>query len=166
MRALQTTASQEQAGFTILEVVLAMGILVLGMTTLLGLFTFGAALTKTAALRTAAASAIEAVVADLEESLFPLEEDGTVGEPREIQDRAVPGTVGVVYSAKAEPNPDDPLEYAVRVQVSWESAGVRREEQFTTLLLRQVPFGERMRRRFIRDREQESPQPGPEESRP
>lgn len=142
-------AAPPSGGFTILEVVLAMGILVMGMSVLLSLLTFGAALTRTAALRTTASTAIEAVVADLEESLFPLAPDGSAGEPRVITDRRVPGAPGVVYSATARPNPDHELEYAVDVEVSWESSGVRRARSFQTLLLREVPFGERMRRRFV-----------------
>ncbi|MEE8468411.1 MAG: hypothetical protein V3T22_08150 [Planctomycetota bacterium] len=142
-------------GFTIIEVVLAMGILVLGMTVVIGLLTFGAALTRTAALRTAASTAIEAVIGDLEESLFPLQDDGTVGEPRRIEGRAVPGAPGVIYSASARPNPDHPLEYAVDIDLSWETSGVRRKKSFQTLLLREVPFGERMRRRFVAQRPRE-----------
>ncbi len=138
-----------RGGFTLIEVVLAMGILVLGMTVLLSLLTFGAAVTRTAALRTKATTVIEAVVADLDESLFPLEEDGTVGEPRRIEGKRIPGVPGVIYSAHAVPNPDDPEEYALEVAVSWESEGVRRARTFHTLLLREVPFGERMRRRFV-----------------
>lgn len=136
-------------GFTILEVVLAMGILAIGTTVVLSLLTFGAVLSKSAALATASAAAIDAVVADLEESLFPIEEDGSVGEPRAIVDRPVSGAPGVVYSASAEPNPDRPLEYRVDVELAWRSAGVRRAHSFQTLLLREVPFGERMRRRFV-----------------
>lgn len=144
-------------GFTILEVVLAMGIMVLGMSALLSLLTFGAALTRAASLRTTAATAIEAVVTDLEESLFPLEPDGSVGEPRPIVERPVPGARGVVYSARTEVNPDEPLEYLVDVEVSWDSSGVRRVRTFQTLLLREVPFGERMRRRFVEQRPAQLP---------
>jgi len=153
----RTTAGEparpaSRGGFTILEVVLAMGILVLGMTVILSLLTFGAALTRTAALRTAASTAIEAVIGDLEESLFPLQDDGTVGEPRQIEGRAVPNAPGVIYSARARPNPDNALEYAVDIDLSWETSGVRRAKSFQTLLLRELPFGERMRRRFIAER--------------
>ena len=41
----------EQSGFTLLEVLLAMGVLLLGVSMLLGLLTFGAALARSAALR-------------------------------------------------------------------------------------------------------------------
>jgi len=151
-RSNETATRAPRGGFTIIEVVLAMGILVMGMTVLLSLLTFGAALTRTAALRTAASTAIEAVIGDLEESMFPLEDDGTVGEPRRLEGRAVPNAPGVIYSASARPNPDDPLEYAVDIDVSWETSGIRRSKSFQTLLLREVPFGERMRRRFVAER--------------
>ena len=141
--------TSSKAGFTILEVVLAMGILVIGMTVLLSLFTFGAALGRTAELRTSAATAVEAVMADLSESFFPLEEDGSVGEPVAVVERAVRAAPGVVYSATSMPNPERPDEYRVDVEMWWRNAGVRRAKKFTTILLREVPFGERMRREFV-----------------
>lgn len=161
--------ARRNAGFTIVEVVLAMGLLLLGMTAVLGLLSFGAALTRTAALRTAAAGAAEAVAADLEESLFPLvidpaTGDRLVGEPHEIVEREVPGHPGLVYSAKARPAPasddgesvgplgrpsGDPLRYHVEVRMSWSAAGTRRQRSFTLMLLREVPFGERLRREFV-----------------
>jgi len=137
------------AGFTIIEVVLAMGVLVLGMTVLLGLLTFGAALSQTAAMRTSSANAIEAVMADLEETLFPLSDDGEVGEPQNIERRALPTAPGVLYSATAVQNPDEPLEYLVTVDVTWQASGVQRAQRFETILLREISFGERMRRRFV-----------------
>ncbi len=146
---MNTQITQKKSGgFTILEVVLAMGILVVGMTSLLSLFTFGAALARSAEMRSKSAAAIEAVVADLEETLFPIEENGEVGEPEAIAERAIPGIEGAVYSATPTVNPDDANEYKVDVEVSWTSKGVRRARTFTVLLLREVPFDERLRRRF------------------
>lgn len=158
-----------RAGFTIVEVVLAMGLLLLGMTAVLGLLSFGAALARTAALRTAAAGAAEAVAADLEESLFPLSIDAAtgdrlVGEPHAVSAREVPGYPGLSYWATATPVPasDDelgvgqpgraagaPQRYKVDVRMRWSTAGAGRERRFTFLLLREVPFGERLRREFV-----------------
>jgi hypothetical protein len=136
-------------------VLLAMLVLLIGMTALLGLLSFGAALARTAALRGGAAGTVEAIVADLEEGLFPLTEaDGVedVGEPRAIVDRPVPGHPGLVYSARAVPHPDGgelALEYRVDVEIRWVTSQGKRSKTFQTLLLREVPFGERMRRRFV-----------------
>jgi hypothetical protein len=139
-----------------------MGILLIGMTAILGLLSFGAGMSRTAVLRTAGASAVEAVVADLEATLFPaeLDDDGrlVLGEPRELLAQPVPGHPGVVYDARARPDPDEldrpggPLEYRVDVEVRWQSRGVRRVKRFTTLLLREIPFGESLRMRFVEGR--------------
>ncbi|MEO2147206.1 MAG: prepilin-type N-terminal cleavage/methylation domain-containing protein [bacterium] len=148
--------ARSRAGFTLIEVVLAMGVLTLGMSALLGMLTFGAALTRTAALRASSAAALEAVMEDLEAGLFPLEEDGSAGEPAEIVDRPLAGSKDIVYSASASPNLEgpitpsgEPLQYRLDVTVNWSSGGLRRAKQYTTLILREVPFGERMRRRFL-----------------
>ena len=75
--------------------------------------------------------------------------------------RAVPAVPGVVYSATATPNVDGPLttsghplEYRVDIEVAWKASGVERTRKYTTLLLRQVTFGERMRRRFVDEDEE------------
>jgi len=140
--------SHARSGFTILEIILAMGILLFGMVAVLGLLTLGGALTRGALLRTEAASATAAVVADLEERLFPLGPDGELGEPGTIRERALAGT-GVVYDAVATQNPARPHEYRVDVELSWQAGGVRRERRFSTILLKELPFGERLRRQFV-----------------
>jgi hypothetical protein len=130
------------------------------MSSILGLLAFGAAMARNAALKSAGASAVEAVVADLEESFFPLvrdEESGEwqVGEPAPVSARAVPGHPGLTYSARGVPDPldrDTPggaLRWKVAVEIRWLAAGEERAKTFTTLLLRQVPFGERLRRELI-----------------
>jgi len=148
VRARAIARSRRAAGFTIVEVMLAMVILLIGATAVLGLLTFGATLTRAAQLRTAAASALDAVDADLEQVLFPFA-DGEVGEPVKIADRRVPGAPGVVYSAEAVQNPANPREYRVDVEMRWESGGVRRSRSFSQLRLRQIGFGERLRREFV-----------------
>lgn len=134
-----------RAAFTIIEVLIAMGILLFGMTAILGLLTFGAAVSRTALLRTQSASLSEAVIADLEESMFPVV-DGEAGAPVAIEKKPLAGQADVVYSATPVQNPERPLEYKVAVEFSWESGGVRRERRFTTILLREIPFGTRLRR--------------------
>lgn len=138
----------KRAGFTILEVLVAMAILLVGMTAVLGLLTFGAALTRTAQLRMEGASAVEAVIADLEESFFPLDEQGVLQDPQEITARPLGVLDGLVYTAKPTRNPERATQWRVDVEVSWLSAGVRRDKRFTTLLVQELPFGERLRRRL------------------
>jgi len=152
-------------GFTIIEVLLAMAILLFGMTAVLGLLTFGAALSRTSLLRTTSAAAIDATVADLEETLFPMV-DGDAGPPTEIKDRVVPGLPDVMYTATAHENPDQPLEYKVDIDMTWTSAGVQREKRFSTLLLREIPFGERLRKQFVEGVKPESQKAPPPAAAP
>ena len=159
MRPAPHTAARARDGFTIIEVVLAMFILLLGMTTILGLLSFGAATANTAQLRAASANATPAIIADLEENLFPLvTENGreVAGEPQPIFDRPVPGHPRLTYSAVAVPAPPSdadgagvPLEYRVDVEVAWRTGGAAQSRKFSTLLLREVPFVERMRLLFV-----------------
>lgn len=151
--------TRARAGFTLVEVVLAMFVLLIGMTSILGLLSFGAALSRTAALRGGAANAIEAVVTDLEETLFPLELDSrgdeVAGEPRDVSERELPGYPGLLYSTRSTQNPENPLEYKVEVEIKWAVGGTARTRRFTTLLLREVPFGERLRARIVEGRKPE-----------
>lgn len=152
-RARRRPGRRARAGMTIVEVLVAMGILLVGLTAVLGLLTTGAALSRSAVLRTAAAAATEAVVEDLRETLFPVDPEGGLwsvpGPPQPVVERALPGEPSIVYSATAVENPDRPGQYRVDVEMSWQSAGVRRARSFSTLLVRELPFGERLRRRFV-----------------
>ena len=155
---LPRPSAKRRGGFTIVEVVMAMFILLIGMTSILGLLSFGAALSRSAKLQSEASFAVEAIVADLEETLFPLEEqeDGTyaAGEPTDIVDRPVPGRPTLLYSATARPEPGadpalGPVLYLVEIEVRWTNQDPRRAKRYQTLLKREVPFGERLRRRFV-----------------
>jgi len=155
---VRTPRGSARDGFTLVEVVMAMFILLIGMTSVLGLLTFGAAMARTAELRSESAFAVEAIVADLQETLFPLEvtEDGreVAGEPVDIVDRTVPGRPELTYTARALPEPgssdaERPALYRVDIEIRWTSEGAARTRTYQTLLVREVPFGERMRRRFV-----------------
>ncbi|MFT6110985.1 MAG: hypothetical protein ACJA2W_003914 [Planctomycetota bacterium] len=158
MKCLSSTVRRGRAGFTLIEVLLAAGLLVAGMSMILGVFNFGSAMSRTAELRSLASGTVEAIMHDLEETLFLVNDDGTIGEPRAIQDRPVPGREGVVYSVTTIANlksidPEEaglgaglPMEFVVEVSVQWQSSGVKRTESWTTIMLRELPFGARMRR--------------------
>lgn len=148
-------------GFTLIEVVLAASLFVMGMSMIMGVYSFGSALSRTAELRSLSAETVDSILADLEETLFPLRDDGQVGPPRVIEGRPVPGRPGVEYSVESKPNVDtleilpgleEPVaaEYLVTLTVRWQARGVKREAQWTTIMLRELPFGARMRQRFVR----------------
>lgn len=158
MRSLRTSA--RGAGFTLIEVVLAAGLFVAGMSMILGVYSFGSAMSRTAELRSVSAATVDSIMADLSGSLFPPLASGYAGPPVAIEDRPVPGRRGVTYSVEARPNPDtleivpgldEPVarEFAVTITIRWRSSGVARAASWETIMLREIPFGERMRRRFV-----------------
>ena len=49
----------------------------------------------------------------------------------------------------AVPNPDNEREYRIDIRMSWESAGVKRTKNWSMLRIKELPFGERLRREFI-----------------
>ena len=149
-----------RAGFTLIEVVLAAGLFVTGMSMILGVYSFGSAMSRTAELRAVSAATVDSIMSDLSGSLFPPLQNGYAGPPVAIEDRPVPGRRGVTYSVEALPNPDtlelipgldEPVarEFAVTITVRWRSSGVARSASWQTIMLREIPFGERMRRRFV-----------------
>ncbi len=140
-----------KAGFTLIEVMLAMGILTIGMTAVLGRFTFGAALSQAAELRTDAAYAVEVIGLELPAKLFPLDEEDRPGPPVELRDQEVEGLPAIRYHALAEPVADGPtaedggpLEYEVRLELFFTSRGVRRVQQFRMRMLRERSFADRI----------------------
>ncbi|MEO0651113.1 MAG: hypothetical protein AAFZ65_10585 [Planctomycetota bacterium] len=158
--------ARRRSGFTIVEVVLATGILALGASVVLGLLNFGAVLATHSARRADAAAVLPTVVADLEERLFPLLEDGSVGPPQDLVDQPVPGYERLTYSVEAEPlteglePPGFPALYRVQIEIAWTGSGRRRTLEAETLLTRGVPFGARLRRAFIEGDEIRRPLPG------
>ena len=149
-----------ERGFTLIEVVLAAGLFVMGMSMILGVYSFGSALSRTAELRAISASTVDAIVADLEATLFPLREDGYAGAPIKVEGRPVPGHTGVSYSVETLPNTDtlevlsgidEPVarEYHVTITAQWNASGVKRTATWSTIMLREIPFGARMRQRFV-----------------
>ena len=149
----------KRGGFTLMEVVLAAGLFVVGMSVILGVFNFGSAMTRTAELRSVGAEAVDALAADLEETLFPLLPNGVPGPPVAIDDRPVPGHPGLRYSVQVTanmdsmetvPGADEPLprEYSVQIHARWKASGVNKSATWTTILLREQRLGARLRRLF------------------
>jgi prepilin-type N-terminal cleavage/methylation domain-containing protein len=135
----------ERSGFTLIEMIVAMGILVVGVSSILGLLTFGAALQRTAESRNDVALAAASVIADLRDTAFPLGEDGTVGAPASTTfQRDVPGHPRLTAYVDLKENPDRPGEYFAMVRLAWKERGKQRAEVFRTILEREVPFARRV----------------------
>ena len=133
-------------GFTLVEVMVAMGILVVGMSTVLGLLSFALSLHRTSAERAESALALEAVVAELRAQAFPPQKGGKAGEPQEVRERPVPGHEDLLYSARFRENPKLAGEYLVELEIAWKEKGRLRSQAYRTILNQEIPYEERMRR--------------------
>lgn len=151
LRPTELTLRAPRAGLTILEVVLAMGILALGMAAIISIFTSAASLGVSARQRAEAAAALEYVVADVSERLFPLDEDGGVLEPAQVERAPIPGFERLTFSARARlaalpPGPGLPPLYRVDITIHWSEQGRARALEHATLLPGAVSLSERLRR--------------------
>jgi len=133
-------------GFTLVEVMVAMGILVVGMSTVLGLLSFALSLHRTSAERAESALALEAVVGELRANAFAIQKNGEAGEPQEIRQQLVPSHDGLLYSARFRENPKLSGEYLVELDISWKEKGRLRSQSYRTILSQEIPFEERMKR--------------------
>ncbi|MFN0207573.1 MAG: prepilin-type N-terminal cleavage/methylation domain-containing protein [Planctomycetota bacterium] len=131
-------------GFTLVEVLVAMGILVIGVTSILGLLVFGAALERTAERRSETALAAQQVVSELQNS-FVMNPDGSVPEPPSLQfERTVPGHPKLTARVEIKKNPEAVGEYFAVIRIGWLERGELRFEEFRTILQREANFKNRV----------------------
>lgn len=136
-------------GFTIIEMMVALSILVVGVTTLLAALGDSMSLRNSADARLAAAGAVEDLVhtvaatglrrRDGGETDFDLE----LALPGEIE---VPGYAGMRLSAKLEEDETRLDVFLLRIQARWFEQGQQIEEEFLRVLPRQLPLGMRIQR--------------------
>lgn len=152
MKCVNHATRSARRGLTILEVVLAMSILALGMAAVLSIFTSAAGLGTTARQRAEASAALEYVVGEVHERLFPLAEDGSAGEPAAVVRAPVPGHAPLTYSVTAvslgSPSPVLPPLYRVDVVIHWSERGRERGLEHRMLVPRSVAMGDRLRRQL------------------
>lgn len=132
--------SDRRRGFTLTEVLIAMGILAIGAVAALSLFAAGAATQKRAIDQARSAFVAEQVIAGLEERLagdVDLAELAVEGVTLEGQ----PGYTYDVALTDLDEESGWSLEVLVEVTVRWKSKGKGREATYQTILLRSL--GER-----------------------
>lgn len=130
-------------GFTLVEMMIAMGILVVGVTSVLGLLTFGAALQRTAERRTEAALVAAQVVADLRDS-FDAQASGPAEQPAVLRfEPAIAGHPNLRATVQLRRNPELEGEYVAEIALRWLERGRWRSETYRTIVQREVPFHRR-----------------------
>lgn len=137
------TPIRRQRGFTLIEMIVAMGILVVGVSSILALLSFGATLQQTAESRNEAALAAAQVIDELrnDPQIFSLQKDGSVSAPSTLSiTREIAGHPRLTAFVEMRENPALAGEYTAMVRIGWKERGQRRTESFRTILQRQAPF--------------------------
>ena len=123
-------------GFTLLEVIIALAILVLGLSAILPLFAVGATSHKRGIDQTMVSLIAPHITARLQERLYEL-------NPPALKDQEY-AEVGRTYKYDATFTPLDPrdiskLAFIVHVTVRWSENTALHSESFSTILLRRTP---------------------------
>lgn len=150
----RTTGARGAAGgFTLLELMAAIGILVFGVTTLIGVLGFGIGQRRGAEMRSRAVLLADRVLHEIEigtlaDAPLPdeIEESSQLAIER-LEAREIEGFPGMQYTAEFTVDPATPELVLVRIKVSWLDQGESQAQEFLRVLAREVPFSERVARR-------------------
>lgn len=130
-------------GFSLIEVLLAMGLFLIGVTALLGLFQYGGGMESGARAHSELAPAIEPLVEELVQNAWLLDASGGVTTLREIRGEVVPGAPDYRYDLLL----DDANKFAAlqRAQVRfYRKSPDRPVARISFLLPREVPLDRRI----------------------
>lgn len=127
---------KRNTGFTLLEVIISLAILVLGLSAILPLFAVGTASHKRGIDETMVSLIAPHITARLQERLYEV-------NPQTLRDQEY-AEVGRIYKYDATFTPldladKDRMAFIVRVQVRWSENASLHSESFSTILLRRTP---------------------------
>jgi prepilin-type N-terminal cleavage/methylation domain-containing protein len=133
----------EQSGFTLTEMLVALSILMFGLTALAGSMTVGVSQRRGTDMQFQSVNMVDFIVRDLRESYLLAHTPD--GGPLPNIDRAdLPGFPGMKYQVKFVVDPEHSLVVLARIFISWEEQGVRVAEEFQRILIREKPFSHRI----------------------
>ncbi len=136
--------SKRRRGFTLLEVLLAMGLFLFGIAAMLGMFQFGGGMEATARTHAELAPAIEPLIRHVQDNVWMLDSAGQESEMKIFLDEPVPGVPGFRYALVVQPPGANP--YLRQAQLNFYRKNPERTEASVTFLLTQkVPVARRLR---------------------
>ena len=140
--------ADRQSGFTLLEMMVAMAILVGGLTALIALLTVGVSTRRSAELRQQAVWLADRVIHEVEQEAF--DNIWILGEGAgEIPDRGpnpVDEVPGMTYTVRFHTTEEAPDLVLAEVRIRWSEQGEEMAESFERVLFRQEPFSRRASR--------------------
>lgn len=138
-----TVRDGPECGFTLTEMLVALAILIFGLTALAGSMTVGVSERRGSEMRFRAIHMVDRVFHDLRERLF-LEKHADTGPLQATAATDVPGYAGMQYTAKFQEDPDDTQVVLARVEITWKEQGERIAVVFERIMIREIPFSRRI----------------------
>lgn len=152
-RAVQSTdGPRDERGFTLIEIMVALGILVFGVTALIGALGLGVSERRTAEQRQRAAVLADQILQQIQTDLLAAaprtgaEEDISELEIEPAVDQVADGFPGLRYAVEFTPAASNPGLVMVTVDVTWLERSAAVSQTFRRVLPRQVPFSQRVER--------------------
>ncbi|HEX5054062.1 MAG TPA: prepilin-type N-terminal cleavage/methylation domain-containing protein [Planctomycetota bacterium] len=148
-RPLHEPRARAEAGFTLVEMMAALAILLFGITALIGALTSSVAQRRTTDARLETTALCDYALMRLREEAIHLREGATSDLDLELvplQDQTAPDFPGMRWSAKAIVDEDRPDVWLVRLEVRWFDEGDDVTQEFLRVLPRQQPLRARVLR--------------------
>ena len=149
--------TESQSGFTLAEMLVALAILLFGLTAIAGSMMMGVSTRRGTEMRFRAVHMVDHVYRYLQEEYF-LEHDPDSGPlpaiGRDAQGVANPAAnavgirdyPGMKYTVEFVEDPDHPQVVLARVRISWREQGEKVAEKFERIMIREKPFAHRISR--------------------
>ena len=146
---------RQEVGFTLVEMMVAMAILVFGLTTLVGVLSVGVDTRRGAERMTRGVELVERIVHRIETEIVPAfvlpDADGEVSADAlaipMVTDGRVAGYPLLAYDVTFETDVSMPHMVLARIGVRWREQGVEQSETFYRLLRRAAPAAVRRAKR-------------------
>lgn len=143
----RATPSTRQHGFTLTEMLVALGILLVGTTSLLAVLGGGVSLRRSTEARREASYLAEQAVLRVRQAL-QRQPGGSALDVglAPLEGQQVEGFPGMTWSAASAEDPDRPDVLLVTIVVQWLEDGETIEQEFLRILPRSEPLGARIAR--------------------
>jgi pilin/secretion family protein with methylation motif len=130
-------------GFTLIEVMLAMGLFMFGISALLGMFQFGGGMESAARTHSELAPAIQPLVRQIQAEAWMLDSSGVANELRVYFDQPVPGAPEFLYALDVQDAAESPNLRLARLTF-YRKDFERVEASVSFLLTRRIPLARRL----------------------
>ena len=143
------TRNGNAGGFTLAEMLAALGILLLGVTALLGAMTSSVAQRRSTDAMLEAQSLCDNALHRLQNEAVRQKAGASTALDLELvplQDQTAPGFPGMTWSAKVIEDENRPFVWLVKLEFKWLESGEDRLAEFVRILPKQLPLRDRVLR--------------------